>query len=243
MRHAPPEVQAEWARRVVAEYRSAAAAQELALWLLQMGASVDLVRAAQCIACDELDHAERSAAVLAAAGGAAPGPVDRATLALARTGGPLEHDVLLVGVELYCVRETLAVPLFRRMLDGATVPVVRSTLTRILADEARHRRFGWALLDAFLARADAPSLRSALGRALPGIARRVEAAYGGTGGGEGEGSGGEGGGHGGGEVGEDSESDVARAWGLLPRAAYDDELRRTTRRWYRPRFAAAGLDW
>ncbi|MDP2314087.1 MAG: ferritin-like domain-containing protein [Pseudomonadota bacterium] len=217
-----PEVHAEWARRVVAEYRSAAAAQELALWLLQVGASPDLVRVAQRTAGEELDHAELSAEVLAAAGGMPPGPVHRATLALGRSGGPLEHDVLRVGVELYCVGETVAVPLFRRMLEGATVPIVRRVLTRILADEARHRRFGWELLTALLGGPDGAELRGVLAAALPGIRARVEAAYGG---------------------GSAPVTAEARGWGLLSGAAYEEELRRTTQRWYRPRFGAEGLGW
>ena len=36
-------VRAEWARRVEAEYRSAAITQHLTLWLIQMGASPDLI--------------------------------------------------------------------------------------------------------------------------------------------------------------------------------------------------------
>ncbi|MDP2307676.1 MAG: ferritin-like domain-containing protein [Pseudomonadota bacterium] len=219
---APAEVQEEWARRVVAEYRSAAFSQELALWLLQVGDSVDLVREAQRIAGEELDHAERSMDVLAATGGAV-GPIDRASLSLGRTAAPLEHDLLRVGVELFCVGETVAVPLFRRMLDGATVPLVRRTLTRILADEARHRRFGWTLLEAALERPDGPELRDMLAGALPGMRRRVEAAYG-------DGVG-------------DTIVAEARAWGLLPPGAYDEALRTTTHRWYRPRFAAVGLAW
>jgi hypothetical protein len=218
-----PAVREEWARRVEAEYRSAAFSQELALWLLRIGASVDLVREAQAIAGEELDHAERSMGVLVATGGSV-GPLDRATLAIVRTAAPLEHDLLRAGVEMFCVGETLAVPLFRRMLDGATVPIVRRTLTRILADEARHRRFGWTLVAAMLDRPDGDVLRGVLAAALPGMRRRIEEAYGGDGG-------------------DGALSVEARAWGLLPRGAYDEALRQTTARWYRPRFAAVGLGW
>ena len=50
-------VRSEWLRRVEAEYRSAAITQHLTLWLIQIGASPDLLRAGLRIAGDELTHA------------------------------------------------------------------------------------------------------------------------------------------------------------------------------------------
>src|SRR5262245_36128671 len=62
-------VKYEWLRRVEAEYRSAARTQHLTLWLIQIGASPDLVRAGLRIAGDEIVHAEMSHRVFLAAGG------------------------------------------------------------------------------------------------------------------------------------------------------------------------------
>src|SRR5205814_7903371 len=87
-------VRAEWLRRVEAEYRSAAITQQLTLWLIQIGASPDLIRAGLRIARDELTHADMSHRVYVAAGGSEPPKLARETLGIAASGGPLEHDVV-----------------------------------------------------------------------------------------------------------------------------------------------------
>ena len=212
------EVRAEWQRRVIAEYRSAAVTHHLILWYIQIGASPDLIREGLRIVEQELGHAELSLEVLAAAGGTPPAPVDRRTLALV-TGEPLELAVVRGTVELFCLGETVAVPLFRRMLRGTTEPVVRRALRKILADEAEHRRFGWDALEWLLG--GIPGAREVLQAELPAMLARVRASYGaGV---------------------ETALSDDARTWGLLAPAEYGEELEWATRRWYRPRFAALGL--
>src|SRR5690242_6190589 len=136
-------VRGEWLRRVEAEYRSAAITQHLTLWLLQIGASPDLVRAGLRIAADEIDHAELSHEVFQDAGGTAAPALARESLELRRTpGAPLEHDVARIGVEVFCLGETVAVPLFRELRAECTVPGARRALDRILRDEVRHRDFG-----------------------------------------------------------------------------------------------------
>src|SRR5688572_8484742 len=103
----PPPTEAvrrEWLRRVEAEYRSAAITQNLTLWLIQIGASPDLVHAGLRIAGDEMTHAAMSHRVFSAAGGEGGPELARETLALARREGePLEHDVVRVGVEIFCL--------------------------------------------------------------------------------------------------------------------------------------------
>lgn len=212
-------IRAEWARRVVAEYRSCAATHELVLWLVQIGASPDLIREGTAIAGQELDHAEGSLEILVAAGGAMTEPLDRRALRLPATE-PLEAGLVRATTELYCLGETVAVPLFRRMRAGATEPRVRRLLQRILRDEARHRAFGWTLLEWLL---DGPARevgRQLLSAELPTLLAGVTRAYGGVGG----------------EVGAEE-----RAWGLIAPGEYGAELRWTWRRWYRPRFAALGF--
>ena len=137
----------EWLRRVEAEYRSAAITQHLTLWLIQIGASPDLVRGGLRIAADEMAHAELSHRTFVAAGGVGGPQLARESLELKRhPGAPLEHDVARVGVEVYCLGETVAVPLFKELREPCSVPVARRALDRILRDEVRHRDFGWALL-------------------------------------------------------------------------------------------------
>ena len=210
---AAPEVQHEWSCRVVAEYRSAAQASELATWLIEIGASPDLVRDALRIVSDELTHAELSAGVLVAAGGALQ-PVARESLRLARTE-PLELGVVRATLELYCLGETVAVPLFRRMLAGASEPLAKAALRRIVADEARHRRFGWDLLAWCREGALAPVVHNVLARELPAMLDRVGRAYG-----------------------EGRRDDIPaewRAWGLIAPAEYALDLRRTQQAWWSKR--------
>lgn len=65
---ASEEVRAEWLRRVHAEYTSAALTQHLGLWLIQIGASPDLIKASLRIVTDEIEHARLSQAAYLGAG-------------------------------------------------------------------------------------------------------------------------------------------------------------------------------
>src|SRR5215212_3774912 len=99
-------VRREWLRRVEAEYRSAARTQHLTLWLIQIGASPDLVRAGLRIAGDEIVHAEMSHEVFLAAGGEGGPRLVRESLELTRQGSdPLEYDVARTAVEIFCLGE------------------------------------------------------------------------------------------------------------------------------------------
>jgi hypothetical protein len=219
-------VRAEWLRRVEAEYRSAALTQHLALWLIQIGASPDLIRDGLRIVTDELKHAELSHHVYAAAGGQEPPRIVRESLELprARNGG-LEQSVLQATVEVFCLGETVAVRLFKDLRAGAVVPVARCALDRILRDEVRHRDFGWALL-ASLFEADATgALKAFAERELPSQLARLRATYARP------------------EALRERSIEAAdRAWGLMPGAVYARDLDSVLRRDYVPRFGRLGLD-
>src|SRR5436190_4493889 len=139
-------VRAEWLRRIEAEYRSAAITQELTLWLIQIGASPDLIRAGLRIVSDELTHAEMSHRVFTAAKGTETPKLARESLALAGGRGPLEHDVARIAANVFCLGETVAVPLFKELRAACPVAPAKRALDRILRDEVRHRDFGWTLL-------------------------------------------------------------------------------------------------
>ncbi len=224
----------EWLRRVEAEYRSTAIATHLSLWLVQIGASPDLVKAALRIAREELGHATMSHRVLVAARGkgAAPaGPtLDRTTLELVRRSRephePLEHDVARVCVEVFCLGETAAVRLFRELRQRCDVPIARRTLDRVLRDEVGHRDFGWTLLAWLL---ELPGrgahLRQLVSTELPAYFRRIQGLY--------------------------APADVAgqgtlpredARWGLMPPVRYGELLRETFDKDYVPRFARVGID-
>lgn len=215
----------EWQRRIAAEYRSSAITQHLTLWLTQIGASPDLILAGLRIAEDELAHARLSHEVVVAAGGAAePLPLDRAELGLsAYEGEALEHSVLRACVGIFCLGETVAVPLFKEMRAGCTVAVARRALDRILRDEVRHRDFGWALLTWLLETPHAPALRQQLVRELPSLFSGVHTSYA--------------------AVAPQAEMDPAeRAWGLMPTALYCSAVERTFERDYLPRFTRLQID-
>lgn len=215
----------EWLRRVEAEYRSAAITQHLTLWLIQMGASPDLVRAGLRIAGDEIDHAEMSHAVFLAAGGSGGPRLVRESLALERhEGAPLEHDVVRTAVDVFCLGETVAVPLFKELREGCTVPVARRALDRILRDEVRHRDFGWMLLESLMEHELGGLLREFVVRELPSWFARLRAAYAP-------------------ETGNVLEpSSAERAWGLMPLALYRSSVEKTLERDWAPRFARFGID-
>ena len=209
-------VRREWAGRVEVEYRSAAVTQQLGLWLTQLGASPDLVRAALRIAADELGHAERSHRVAIAAG-ASPNVIDRATLKVA--GEPLERAVTLTALGTFCLGESVAVPLFAAMRRGCTVGVARRALDRIVLDEVRHRAFGWTLLGWLLEHVS--ETRAIVEEALPASFSELRRTY---------------------SASVSVATDEERAWGLLSPCEYEPILLRTFERDYVPSFAALGID-
>jgi len=218
----------EWSRRVEAEYRSTAIATNLALWLVQIGASPDLVKAALRIAREELGHATLSHRVhVAACRAARVEPVatglDRSSLQLVRHAGePLEHDVARACVEVFCLGETVAVRLFKELRQGCDVPVARRALDRVLRDEVGHRDFGWTLLAWLLEHPLGTQLKAVVTGELPGFFRNLQRLYA-----------------------ADDDPTLPRPdarWGLMPPARYGQVLRRSFEKDYVPRFARLGID-
>jgi hypothetical protein len=219
-------VRGEWLRRVQAEYTSAAVSQHLGLWLLQIGASPDLIRLALRVVTDEIEHARLSHAVYVRARGAGAPRLEREHLELSRSAGePLERDVARVALSVFCLGETVAVPLFRRMREGCRVKVARRALDRVLRDEVRHRDFGWLLLDWLLAQPFAGDVRALAAAELPGMFGRLSRMYGFA-------------------EGEQNPALPAedRAWGLMSPAEYWIEARRTLERDWAGRFGDRGID-
>lgn len=218
----------EWLRRVEAEYTSAAITQELVLWLIRLGAPPDLITDGLRIVEDELAHASLSHAVATAAGSTERPALVQERLGLPRRAErPLVVDVALHGIEVFCLGETVAVPLFVAMRQGCTVPVAREALDRIVRDEVRHRDFGWTLLDWLLESGGEP-IRELLRGALPDMLARVRRNYGQS---DFE--------H---RLAQPTEPDEAdAAWGLMPSPRYAEVLERCIERDYVPRLQRAGL--
>ncbi|MBL9027801.1 MAG: ferritin-like domain-containing protein [Myxococcales bacterium] len=224
-RPASAQVVFEWLGRIEAEYRSAAITQETTLWLIQLGASPDLVRAGLRIVDDELVHAEMSRKVWEAAGATGVPKLDRESLGLGREHADLELDVATAIVKVFCLNETVAVPLFANLRKGATVPVARRALDRILKDEVRHRDFGWIALEWLLATPARDAVRDLTHAMLPAWLAELERSYGD-------------------ELvgGTESVTDDERAWGLAPAREFAAILHRTIERDYTRRFAKLGIE-
>lgn len=223
---ASPQTRTEWLRRVEAEYRSAALTQELTLWLIQIGASPDLLRAGLRIARDELRHADLCYRTYLEADGTGGPTLIRETLKLKRhESEPLEYDVTRVCVDSFCLGETIAVPLFKKLRENCTARSARRVLDRILVDEVRHRDFGWSLLGWLLELPSiGPDLLDLVNRELPFYFARLRKAYG--------------------AVPNEPQAMPPndRAWGLMPAADYAEVFERTFKRDWVPRFRALGID-
>ncbi len=170
---------------------------------------------------DELVHAELAFEVLREAGGG--------NVALGGALG-LELDPQLSllanvgfqGTRVFCLGETVAVRLFKRLRDGATVDVARKALDRVLTDEVRHRDFGWLLLEWLAQQGEWPELSRLIERRLPEWFAQLLVSYG---------------------TASAAPFDAGlRAWGMMPNAEYREALDETLERDYAPRFDEYGID-
>jgi|SRR5664279_311321 len=238
-----PRVRHEWRARIAAEYTSAAIAQQVTLWLIQAGAPPDLIDAGLAIVRDELEHSRLSHEVYVAAGGTEPPALVREQLGLERRSAVLELDLLAAIVQVFCLGETVAVPLFRRLREPCTEPAAREALDRILRDEVRHRDFGWDTLDWLFTTTIAdqivawvtehwPAMHGELVRSYgidnPVVAAdRAELASPALGG----------------AAAPNGDAELIEvAWGLAPPRDYATILERTVEKDYRPRFASRGIN-
>lgn len=214
-------VQGEWQRRVTAEYGSAAITHSLLGWLLRLGASPTLLHEGARIIDDELVHAEMAFAVLHEAGGVAV-PLGGALGLELDPKLSLLANVCVHGTRVFCLGETVAVRLFKRLREGTTVPVARAALDRVLLDEVRHRDFGWLLLEWLSQRPEWPELTALIQARLPAWLAELQHNY---------------------ASGTDAAfDDSLRAWGLMPHAEYRAALAETIERDYVPRFGEYGID-
>ncbi len=221
-------VASEWGARAAAEYASAAITQQFVLWMMQAGAPVDLIDDGIEVVKDELVHSRMSFEVFGAAGGVGAPRVQENAVVLPRGSSDLAADLTSTVVRVFCLGETIAVPLFRHLRRRCTQPVARTALDRILRDEVRHRDFGWDVFD-WLLQADETAVRSQVESELPAMSTLLETQYGARNRVV--------------RLDDGAMDDDARAWGLAPPREYADILERTIERDYVVRFAARGIDW
>lgn len=144
MRDAAREV---WTQSAFSEYASAAAFAEIASCMLAAAVPIDLIAAAGDFVVDEIFHAELSARVAMAAGGAVPLDVDLERL----VRPPTVSSSLLRAAELVvrtcCVGEALTLPVLKKSAALTTSPVIRTVIARIARDESAHAELGPWFLD------------------------------------------------------------------------------------------------
>lgn len=136
-----------WTQSAFSEQASAAAFAEIASCLLAAGAPIDLVAAAGDFVVDEVLHAELSARVAAAFGGAVALEVDLTRL----VRPPIAADPLVRAAELVvrtsCVGEALTVPILKATRVRARSALVKAVVARIVRDESAHAQLGPWFLD------------------------------------------------------------------------------------------------
>jgi len=136
-----------WTQSAFSEYASAAAFAEIASALLAAGAPIDLVAASGDFVGDEMIHAELSARLANALGGAVPLEVDLGKLVRPPTAStPLMRAAELV-VRTSCVGEALTVPVLKVARATADCAAIGEVIARITRDESAHAELGSWFLD------------------------------------------------------------------------------------------------
>jgi hypothetical protein len=185
-----------WTRVALMEHASIAAFARFTLELLAFGAPAALVQSSSQAMRDEIEHARQAFALASVYAGTPRGP---GTLDV---GGSLscvelQASVLNAFVE-GCVGETVAALEAREAGELATDPAVRSVLSRVADEEARHALLAFEFVKWALPRGGA-SLRDDLLRALSAEIEKSTLAIAGT-------------------SGESAESGALVAHGILPEA-------------------------
>jgi hypothetical protein len=132
-----------WLADAAMEHASVAAFGRFALELLAVGAPSELVEDAHRAAIEEIEHARLCLAV-AAAFDASPVPLGPGPLPLGAVG--LRGDLASVAAsaaEESCCGEVFAALALSRARDACADDAVRSVLSRIAEDEARHGELGF----------------------------------------------------------------------------------------------------
>lgn len=159
--------------RALDEQRSLAAFTELLGELVEAGAPIDVIGSLARVVRDEALHVDLCDRVVKALGGwDERAPVPRWVRSDKRL--PLERRVLATVLGSLCVGETISVYMIAGVRKGASDPVVQEVLTRLLADESFHSRFGWWWLESMpLTDEDHAFARDYVAKLLPSVTRQM----------------------------------------------------------------------
>jgi hypothetical protein len=157
--------QATWRGRMINEHGSAVVFDGLARQLAAAGAAEELVLACTRFAEEERTHGVLCGAIVEAFGGEARAETPEApAFPLHAEVDPREAITRNV-LSICCLAETIAVSIITAERLEMPEGELRAVLSRILADEVGHARFGWRWL-ADVAPALADDARARLGRYL-----------------------------------------------------------------------------
>lgn len=160
-----------WRARERTEHEAAALFDALARDLAASGAPAHLVALARRCASDERDHALRCRAIVKA--------LDPALALLTPDPAPAigtessaARRALQASVAIGCITESLSTAVLIAIRPHVMHELVRATVDRVLEDEVRHARLGWAYLAWCASREDvrwiAPHVPAMLAEALAG---------------------------------------------------------------------------
>ncbi|MCB9791376.1 MAG: ferritin-like domain-containing protein [Alphaproteobacteria bacterium] len=149
-----------WFRQSRTEYAAACLTAEMSHWMLQLGLPPDLLVRATRVVADEVRHAALCHELCRHLGGPERAvPVSPEALRHADDAeAPLQWRLVTAALEL-AIEESVALPVFHLRLRNATEPDARRVIEIILKDEATHRAFAWALVDALVQRLGAEAVR------------------------------------------------------------------------------------
>ena len=132
-----------WTNLALSEYAAITSFAEVVSALSRVRAPLDLIGMTSDFLADEVRHVELASRVVMQLGGALPRAFEPARLApvLANELTPLQRANELA-LRVGCIAEAFAGRTAMRILRDTTHPLLRDVYSSILADEARHRRFG-----------------------------------------------------------------------------------------------------
>lgn len=136
-----------WRIHMAAELASARVFAGLVPQMMAASLPYEEIRDVTDMARQEVEHGLQSARVYAALGGEPVSPLPALDPVPAHDGASPLEVVLRNVISISCCGETLAVAVIGAERERALLEPLREVLTRILADEVGHARFGWHLLD------------------------------------------------------------------------------------------------
>ena len=145
---APDAVFRVWRNRLNIEYEAAALFRKLAEDLSQLHGEDDpVVKLCKDAEREELEHAEMCIEILNYSGSETQFSDPKKDVLIGPDEMSLNQQILYASLAMGCVTETLSTALLTEMLNRAEKGLVRDTIHRILKDEVKHSRIGWAELN------------------------------------------------------------------------------------------------